>query len=278
MMGINDILVSSAEKLITQMIDAQARNLIPKNIVDVVIKHSQLAAGTGLIPVPGADLVMGTANTVKMFKDINSVLGIDNNGIALKTIASTMLTSLTSRLTSAGISSSLKFIPGVGQVAGALISSVMQYLIEIMSGHVYFNALSLIVDDKGHVTMAKLGDAMKKTLANKEVVDTMFDAIKANASQTLIMVKENVGSWTGSALEGISSVAESTKSGAANLLKSTKEGSAAVAESVKTGASGLLKSTKEGSAAVLDSVGKWINSLGKSVSGLWGKKKTQKED
>lgn len=277
-MTINKLLLSSAENLLGKMIDTQARKVMPEQIVEVVNKHCKLAAGMGLVPVPGADFVMGTANMVKMFKGINSALGIENDGIVLKTITSTMLTSLSSRLTTAGISSSLKLLPGVGQVAGALISSVMQYLMGIASGYVYFNALSLIVDDNGHVTMSKLGDAIKKTLANKEVLDTMFDAIKSNASQTLIMVKENVGSWTGSALEGISSAAESTKSGAANLLKSTKEGSISMAESVKSGASGLLKSTKEGSASALGSAGKGINSLGKSVSNLWGKKKTQKEE
>ncbi len=48
------LLTSSAEELIGKMINSQAQKLMPEQIVDVVNRHCKLAAGAGLVPVPGA--------------------------------------------------------------------------------------------------------------------------------------------------------------------------------------------------------------------------------
>ena len=68
------LLTSSAEELIGKMINSQVQKLMPEQIVDVVNRHCKLAAGAGLVPVPGADMAMGTANTLKMFHGVSFIL------------------------------------------------------------------------------------------------------------------------------------------------------------------------------------------------------------
>jgi len=68
------LLTSSAEELIGKMITSQSQKLMPEQIVNVVNRHCKLAAGAGLVPVPGADMAMGTANTLKMFHGVSFIL------------------------------------------------------------------------------------------------------------------------------------------------------------------------------------------------------------
>lgn len=56
-MTINELLTSSAEQLSGRIIDAHAHKVMPEQIVNVVNRHCKLAAGTGLVPVPGTDMV-----------------------------------------------------------------------------------------------------------------------------------------------------------------------------------------------------------------------------
>lgn len=232
------LLTSSAEELIGKMINSQAQKLMPEQIVDLVNRHCKLAAGAGLVPVPGADIAMGTANTLKMFQGINHALNISSRGINLKAVITTMLTQFASRFTVTGVTNILKFIPGAGQATGALVSSVMQYLLALTSGYVYFNALSLLVDSKGHISLDKLGEAINATMADKEKIDAMLDAIKSNSTQLFTTIKDNVSSWAGSAADGISRIAKGT----AELYDSASGRVISVADSVAEGASSLYDS------------------------------------
>ncbi len=294
-----ELLTSSAEELISKLIDSQAHKLMPEQIVNVVNQHCKLAAGAGLVPVPGADIVMGSANTLKMFQAINKTLGISSVGIDLKTIITALFSQFASRFTVSGITNILKFIPGAGQATGAVVSSVMQYLLALTAGYVYFNALALLVDDKGHISLNKLGDAINTTMADKEKTDAMFDAIKSNATQLFTSVNDNVSAWTSTAANGISSAANSVSKGASelygtasegisslagsvaettsSLYSSASEGISSAASSVAGVASSAAETMKSGASSVIDKAGKGFSTLGKSMSGLWAKKKNKDE-
>ena len=260
------LLTSSAEELIGKMINSQAQKLMPEQIVDVVNRHCKLAAGAGLVPVPGADMAMGTANTLKMFQGINHALNISSRGINLKAVITTMLTQFASRFTVTGVTNILKFIPGAGQATGALVSSVMQYLLTLTSGYVYFNALSLLVDSKGHISLDKLGEAINATMADKEKIDVMLDAIKSNSTQLFTTIKDNVSSWAGSAADGISSASKTIAKGTAELYDSTSECVISVADSVAEGASSLYDSASQGVVSAAGAVAEAAETVGKSIS------------
>lgn len=260
------LLTSSAEELIGKMINSQAQKLMPEQIVDVVNRHCKLAAGAGLVPVPGADMAMGTANTLKMFQGINHALNISSRGINLKAVITTMLTQFASRFTVTGVTNILKFIPGAGQATGALVSSVMQYLLTLTSGYVYFNALSLLVDSNGHISLDKLGEAINATMADKEKIDAMLDAIKSNSTQLFTTIKDNVSSWAGSAADGISSASKTIAKGTAELFDSTSERVISVADSVAEGASSLYDSASQGVVSAAGAVAEAAETVGKSIS------------
>ena len=260
------LLTSSAEELIGKMINSQAQKLMPEQIVDVVNRHCKLAAGAGLVPVPGADMAMGTANTLKMFQGINHALNISSRGINLKAVITTMLTQFASRFTVTGVTNILKFIPGAGQATGALVSSVMQYLLTLTSGYVYFNALSLLVDNNGHISLDKLGEAINATMADKEKIDAMLDAIKSNSTQLFSTIKDNVSSWAGSAADGISSASKTIAKGTAELYDSTSERVISVADSVAEGASSLYDSASQGVVSAAGAVAEAAETVRKSIS------------
>lgn len=260
------LLTSSAEELIGKMINSQAQKLMPEQIVDVVNRHCKLAAGAGLVPVPGADIAMGTANTLKMFQGINHALNISSRGINLKAVITTMLTQFASRFTVTGVTNILKFIPGAGQAIGALVSSVMQYLLTLTSGYVYFNALSLLVDSKGHISLDKLGEAINATMADKEKIDAMLDAIKSNSTQLFSTIKDNVSSWAGSAADGISSASKTIAKGTAELYDSASGRVISVADSVAEDASSLYGSASQGVVSAAGAVAEAAEAVGKSIS------------
>ena len=85
--SVNKLLLSSAEILIAKTINSQAKKIMPEQLVDIVNKHSKLAAGAGAVPVPGVDLVLGGAATTKMYKDINKMMAVESSSASLKSIA-----------------------------------------------------------------------------------------------------------------------------------------------------------------------------------------------
>ena len=242
--SVNKLLLSSAEILIAKTINSQAKKIMPEQLVDIVNKHSKLAAGAGAVPVPGVDLVLGSAATTKMYKDINKMMAVESGSASLKSIVSSLMTSLAAKFTSSGLASSVKCIPGVGQIAGSMVGSITQYVFSLLSGYIYFNALSLLVDKKGHITLDRLGDAMVSSL-NSEATQQFFEAIKEN----------------------IVSIYESTKSGVTSVYTSATDG---------------LSTAKEKSSAAISSVigkaGETASSVSASMRGFFKKKKTKKDD
>ena len=125
-------------------------NTIPTQIINIVERHKKIQLGASLAQsfVPGAGVAALAAATIslwKMYYDINGVLGISISENAGKSIASAVLTNLSSAATeglATAVSEGAKFIPFVGWVVSAGISSATKTAIAYGSAYLYLKALT----------------------------------------------------------------------------------------------------------------------------------------
>lgn len=174
-------LLQTATKLVKLMglLDKQADKILPQEIVDIVKLHSKLAVGAAWIPVPGADIAAGAAAIWGMYIRINSKIGLKVKDNVIKTIASGIGTNLLSYVAMSGIASSLKFIPGLGTLGGALIMSASQYAITLTAGWIYLKALCVLAEKNGpELDISKLNNAVKDVLSQKDLIKNIFDQAK----------------------------------------------------------------------------------------------------
>jgi len=83
----------------------------------IIKSHMVMAMGAGLIPIPIADVIGVGAVQLDMIRQISKIFDIDFKDVQVKAI----ITSLTgSSLARIGASSLVKFIPGVGAIAGGV--------------------------------------------------------------------------------------------------------------------------------------------------------------
>lgn len=130
---------------------------LPDQLISVVEKHKKIQLGASLAQsfIPGAG-VAATAAAVgslwKMYYDINQVLGIKVSENAGKSLTSAVLTnfgSFAAKGAATAVSEGAKFIPFVGWIASAGISTVTTTAIIYGSAYVYMNALSAMYSAKG---------------------------------------------------------------------------------------------------------------------------------
>lgn len=130
---------------------------IPDKLIAVVERHKKIQLGASLAQsfVPGAAVAATAAAVVslwKMYYDINQVLGIKISDNAGKSIASAVLTNLSSfaaQGVATAISEGAKLIPFVGWIASAGISTVTSTAIVYGAAYLYMNALSAMYNAKG---------------------------------------------------------------------------------------------------------------------------------
>lgn len=177
-MSIDSKLIETAYTLCT-FLDKQADKLLPQEIAGVVKTHSKLAVASAWVPVPGADVAAGAVTIWTMYCRINSKIGLKVSDNILKTVASGVATNLVSYAAMAGIASSLKFIPGIGSVGGALLMSASLYAITLTAGYVYLEALCLLAGRKGKdFNLDDISEVIKEVLANKKLLKDFFKAAK----------------------------------------------------------------------------------------------------
>lgn len=172
-------LLQTATKLVKLMglLDQQADKILPQEIVSIVKLHSKLAVGAAWIPVPGADIAAGAAAIWGMYIRINGKIKLKDN--VIKTIASGIGTNLLSYVAMSGVASSLKFIPGLGTLGGALIMSASQYAITLTAGWVYLKALCVLAEKNGpELDISKLNSAVKDVLSQKDLIKNIFEQAK----------------------------------------------------------------------------------------------------
>lgn len=115
---------------------------LPNEIADAVHTHAGIAVASAWIPVTGLDIAALTANIWAMYVRINKKLGISFSENMMKSIGSAVAANLASNLALAGVGSALKFIPGLGSIAGGIIMSAAMYGTTVGAGWIYLTALT----------------------------------------------------------------------------------------------------------------------------------------
>ena len=132
-------------------------NTIPDELVSVVERHKKVQLGASLAQsfIPGAGIVATSAAVAslwKMYYDINQVLGIkisDNVGKSLTSAVMTNLTSAGAQIGATAVSEGAKFIPFVGWIASAAISTVTSTAIVYGAAYLYLTALTKMYEADG---------------------------------------------------------------------------------------------------------------------------------
>ena len=172
---------------LVQLLDKEADECLPHEIVEVVKLHAKLAVGSAWIPVPGADVAAGAVNIWTMYIRINSKIDMSFGESILKTIASGVATNLVGYSAMMGVGSLLKFVPGVGTWTGALVLSATLYAITLASGYIYLKALTILLRRKKSktITSKDLMEAINAFLTNnkneiKRFIKSAKDSYKEN--------------------------------------------------------------------------------------------------
>lgn len=155
------------------------RNAIPERLIEVVERHKKVALGASLAQsfIPGAG-VAATAATVaslwKMYYDINQVLGISISENAGKSLTSAVVTNLSSAAAqgvATVVSEGAKFIPFVGWIASAGISSAASSLIVYGSAYLYLNALLEMYNARGKFDFDYLESELTDKVRFEEIIE-----------------------------------------------------------------------------------------------------------
>ena len=132
-------------------------NTIPDQLIEVVERHKKIQLGASLAQsfFPGASvaaMAAATASLWKMYYDINVVLGIKISENAGKSLTSAILTNMGSfgaQGVATFVSEGAKFIPFVGWIASAGISTATTTAIIYGAAYVYLNALTTMYEAEG---------------------------------------------------------------------------------------------------------------------------------
>ena len=90
-----------------------------------------------------------------------------------------MATNLASYVAMSGLASTIKFIPGIGTVGGALLMSAAMYALALTSGYVYLRAIRVLAENnKNNFSSNELDAAIKKELSNKTAIKNFFEESK----------------------------------------------------------------------------------------------------
>lgn len=166
---------------------------LPDQLISVVEKHKKIQLGASLAQsfIPGAG-VAATAAAVaslwKMYYDINQVLGIkisENVGKSLTSAVLTNLGSFAAKGAATAVSEGAKFIPLVGWIASAGISTVTTTAIIYGSAYVYMNALSAMYSAKGKFDL----DYLTSSISGEE--DEEYEIEEYDTEDDDVEIEEN---------------------------------------------------------------------------------------
>lgn len=124
------------------------------------------AAGEGAVPIPFSDCALLVPTQLTMIASITAIFGFDvNKSILTAFLSSTLGTGGATLLGKAVVANIVKFIPGIGSVAGGAISAGTAGIITAALGEAYIGIMSLVfsgemsIDD---LSSKKGKDEMKK--------------------------------------------------------------------------------------------------------------------
>ena len=153
---------------------------LPQKLASIVKTHAALAIGAAWIPVPGADWAAGIAAIWGMYFRINKELGIPFEENIIKSVASGVGTNLAGYLTALAFGGALKFVPGLGTLAAAVLMSTASYALVLASGWVYMNALTMLLgqSSSARFTKADWDNAVNRAVRDKAAIKSFIDEAK----------------------------------------------------------------------------------------------------
>lgn len=131
----------------------------------VVATSAVAAAATGAVPIPFSDAAVLVPEQIAMLGGITAIFGIPiEKGTITAIISATIGTAGTTVLGKTIVANLIKFIPGIGSVAGGVISGSTAAVLTSALGEAYIMVMSLIC--MGEVSIAELStDKGKKEIA-----------------------------------------------------------------------------------------------------------------
>ena len=137
----------------------------------VVIGAAAAAAAAGASPIPFSDAALLVPIQIGMLAAISASFGVELSKAFFRTLVAAMAG--TTGATFAGraiVSNLLKFIPGVGSVAGGAISATTAGGLTTALGELYIVVLAKLSDDAGGGTLSPddIADEFKRSLTRRE--------------------------------------------------------------------------------------------------------------
>ena len=137
----------------------------------VVIGAAAAAAAAGASPIPFSDAALLVPIQIGMLAAISASFGVELSKAFFRTLVAAMAG--TTGATFAGraiVSNLLKFIPGVGLVAGGAISATTAGGLTTALGELYIVVLAKLSDDAGGGTLSPddIADEFKRSLTRRE--------------------------------------------------------------------------------------------------------------
>ena len=149
----------------------------------VVASSAVAAAATGAVPIPFSDAAVLVPEQIAMLGGITAIFGIPvEKGTITAIISATIGTAGTTVLGKTIVANLIKFIPGVGSVAGGVISGSTAAVLTSALGEAYIMVMSMIC--MGEVSIAELStDKGKKEIAK---IFTERLKVKRNKNGTVV--------------------------------------------------------------------------------------------
>ncbi len=178
-------LVEAAGRLV-EAANYEADERLGPELAGIVKLHAGLGVGTALIPIPGLDVAAAATNIWTMYVRINKKLELPFAENLVKSLASGMATNLGAYCAGLAVGEALKFVPGLGTLAGAAVEASTIFAVTVVSGILYFRILESVLRSKGNrqVTEHDLKAETDRVLNDREFIKDSLKAAKKNYRRT----------------------------------------------------------------------------------------------
>ncbi len=175
--------------------------VIPQKLLAAVEKHKKIQLGTSLAQsfIPGAGvaaMAVAVGSIWKMYYDINQVLGISISENAGKSLTSAILTNLAAfggHSVATVLSEGAKFIPLVGWMASAAVTTASTTAIVYGSAYLYLTALTEMYQSAGKFDLDYLNSVVG---SNASKTNSLYSS-SANEDDVTRKVKQIISEKLG---------------------------------------------------------------------------------
>jgi uncharacterized protein (DUF697 family) len=180
-MGADAHLLHAAVKLV-QVAHKGLDQAMPAKLAGIVKTHAAMGVAAAWIPIPGADFAAGAAAIWGMYYRINEYLKLPFSENVVKSVASGVGTNLAAYCAALAVGDALKWFPGLGSLAGALVMSAAAYALTLASGYVYMQALTLLLQEKkaDDITESDWGSAVNQVMSDRESVRSIINEARTS--------------------------------------------------------------------------------------------------